>query len=614
MSGQNLRILAVLVLNLGALAHADDRPNILWLTSEDNGPHMGCYGDAQATTPHLDALAARGVIYRNAWSTVPVCAPARTAIITGMYPSSLGAQHMRSMAALPEHVKLYPEYLRAAGYFCTNNAKQDYNVPGGETAWDDSSRNAHWNQRAEGQPFFAIFNFTVTHESQIRRRPHEAVHDPALAQPPAYYPDTPETRQDWAQYYDKMTQMDAMAGARLKELEDAGLTDDTIVMYYGDHGVGLPRGKRSVCNSGLLVPLIVHVPEKFKHLVPDGLKAGTESDRLVSFVDLAPTVLTLAGVEVPSHMQGRPFLGGTNLAEKEYLYGLRGRMDERVDMVRAVRDKRYVYLRNYLPHRPHIQHVAYQFQTPTTQAWHAAFEAGTLPEASAYFFKRRDAERLYDLEADPDEMRSLVDSVEHAPVLERMRKALDRLELESRDIGFIPETDLRLLYDDDVLRDLAVDDARYPLATIRDTARRASSKKFDAGLIDLLDHSHPAVRYWAATGLVIHNQYSEELLPLLQDDSPATRIAAAESIARFGSDTDRTEALDVLLHYSDVDTYHVQVATTALNAIDYLDEHAAEIADKVAALPEKGDNVPSRNRSYVIDLKARIVAAPAATP
>ena len=601
----------VLLLTLGlawsAGSVAATQPNIVWITSEDNGPHMGCYGDRLARTPNLDALASRGVLYRNAWSTVPVCAPARTAIITGMYPSSLGAQHMRSMATLPEHVKLYPEYLRSAGYYCTNNAKEDYSVPAGSNAWDESSRKAHWKNRASDQPFFAVFNIFVTHESQIRSRPHQAVHDPDAMELPSYYPDAPESRQDWAQYYDKMTQMDAMVGARLKELKDAGLMEDTIVMYYGDHGVGLPRAKRSACNSGLQVPFIVYVPEKYRHLMPDGLRPGDDSDRLVSFVDLAPTLLKLAGIEIPAHMQGKPFLGAKQLPEKDYLYGLRGRMDERVDMVRTVRDKRYVYVRNYLPHRAHMQHVAYQFETPTTQVWHAAYEAGTLPSESAYFFGRRDSERLYDLKVDPDEMHSLVNSQEHTHVLTRMRAALDRIQLETRDVGFIPEPDLLTLYADDVPRDLALDDERYPLAMIRDVALQASSESFDSELVSLLKHNHPAVRYWAATGLLIHDEYTPELLPLLDDVSVAVRIVAAEIVARFANEPERQRALQVLLELSNVNEHHVLVATSALNAIDYLDEDAATIADEVAELRVDGDNVPPRNRKYIIDLKAKTI-------
>ena len=240
---------------------AADRPNVLWISSEDNGPHLGCYGDDYATSPHLDELAARACRYNFCWSNAPVCAPARTTIITGMYANSLGAEHMRSQVPMPEGALLFPEYLRQAGYYCTNNVKEDYNVLKSGQEWDESSNRAHWKNRAEGQPFFAVFNHTISHESQIRNEIDEQhrIHDPAQVRIPAYHPDTPEVRKDWAQYYDRITMMDAAAGRNLRELEDAGLADDTIIFYFGDHGSGMPRNKRWLYNSGLHVPLLVHI-------------------------------------------------------------------------------------------------------------------------------------------------------------------------------------------------------------------------------------------------------------------------------------------------------------------------------------------------------------------
>ncbi|MDH7571061.1 MAG: sulfatase-like hydrolase/transferase, partial [Armatimonadota bacterium] len=235
---------------LHAAARATPRPNILWITAEDHGPQLGCYGDPYADTPHLDALAARGMRYLHAWSTAPVCAPARTAIICGMYPSSLGAEHMRSMVPAPAGTRLFPQFLREVGYYCTNNAKEDYNVRKPPGVWDASSPRAHWRNRAPAQPFFAVFNFTGTHESQIWNKGRGLKHDPARAPLPAYHPDLPETRADWAKYYDNVTAADARAGELLRELSDAGLADDTIVFYYADHGPGMPRCKRTACNSG----------------------------------------------------------------------------------------------------------------------------------------------------------------------------------------------------------------------------------------------------------------------------------------------------------------------------------------------------------------------------
>ncbi|MFP6596081.1 MAG: sulfatase-like hydrolase/transferase [Candidatus Hydrogenedentota bacterium] len=590
-----------------------DRPNILWITSEDNGPHLGSYGDANAVTPHLDALATGGTIYLNAWSTLPVCAPARTAIITGMYPSSIGAEHMRSMALLPPGIRLFPEYLRDAGYYCTNNNKEDYNVPSNDEVWDESSRQAHWKNRKLGQPFFAVFNIGTTHESQIRRRPHTPVHDPAAVQLPAHYPDTPESRGDWAQYYDKMTEMDRAVGQRLRELEEAGLADDTIVMYYGDHGIGLPRSKRSPYNSGLRVPLIVVVPEKYRDLAPSDVGVGNMSDRLVSFVDLAPTLLRLADLEAPDNMQGKPFLGAKDLPEKEYLFGFRGRMDERYEMIRVIRDKRFLYMKNYMPHLAHGQHVAYMFQTPSTRAWYDKFVEGTLSPEHAYFWERKAPEELYDLEADPDEVRNLAGIPEHLERLRRMRGALEQILEDTRDVGFVPEPDYYTVYRDRILNELAQDEEAYPLALIRKVAGMATGLRFDPSLVGYLSHRNSNVRYWAATGVLNHEGSIEgmpivQLRGLLDDVSPSVQIVAAELLARHGSGEDSRSALSILLELSDITKQHVTVVTFALNALDYLDEYAAPIKSEIAALPKTSETLPNRNRNYVSDLIAKIEA------
>ena len=273
------------ILGFVRVAPANQKPNILWLTSEDNGPDLGCYGDKYATTPNLDELASRGLRYNIAWSTVPVCAPARTCLITGMYPCTIGAQHMRSMVALDEQIKPFTIYLRENGYYCTNNRKEDYNFKKPKGTWDQSSNKAHWRNRNDNQPFFAVFNHTISHESKIRNRPHDFVHDPAKARIPEYHPDLPEVRRDWAQYYDRLTEMDAQVGKKLQQLEKDGLVDDTIVFYFGDHGCGMPRHKRSVTNSGLHVPLLVYIPEKFKHLRPNDYQLGGSTNRMVAFVD-----------------------------------------------------------------------------------------------------------------------------------------------------------------------------------------------------------------------------------------------------------------------------------------------------------------------------------------
>ncbi|MDR1964923.1 MAG: sulfatase, partial [Planctomycetaceae bacterium] len=345
---------------------ADDRPNILWLTCEDTGRHLGCYEFPTAVTPTLDHLAKRGMCYRFAWSNYPVCAPARTTIITGCYPASLGAEQMRSGVPLPDQIKMFPDYLRQNGYYCTNNAKEDYNVfaKDNKNCWDVSNNKAHWKNRTPNAPFFAVFNFTVTHESQIRNK-HELQRDPGKVPIPKYHPNVPEIRRDWAQYHDRIAQMDTLCAAKLDELDKAGLAESTIIFFFGDHGSGMPRNKRTPLDCGLGVPFIVYFPPKWKHLAPPDYQNGTKSERLISFVDLAPTVLSLAGIEPPKNMQGIAFAGKFIGKPREFVFGFRGRMDERGDLVRSVSDGRYVYVRNYHPEIIYGAKNNYMFQTRT---------------------------------------------------------------------------------------------------------------------------------------------------------------------------------------------------------------------------------------------------------
>jgi uncharacterized sulfatase len=350
------------------LAQRASPPNILWITCEDMSPDLGCYGDSWARTPNIDRLAAQGARFTNAFAVAGVCAPSRSGIITGMYPSSIGTHHMRSKGVPPPYVKCFTEYLRAAGYYCTNNVKTDYNFDCPVTAWDENSRQAHWRGRAKRQPFFSVFNHTVTHESQIRVDPEafarniralkpEERHDPARAKLPPYYPDTPVVRRDWANYYDLITALDYQVGDLLHQLEDDGLAGDTIVFFFSDHGRGLPRAKRWIYDSGIHAPLLVRWPGV--------IQPGTVRDELVSFIDYAPSLLSIAGVEIPSHMQGQAFLGGQTARPRQYIFAARDRMDETYDIIRCVRDKRYKLIRNFQACKPYAQYIDYMDQMPT---------------------------------------------------------------------------------------------------------------------------------------------------------------------------------------------------------------------------------------------------------
>ncbi len=597
--------LASLITSLASAANAP-RPNILWITSEDHGPHMGCYGDTYATTPNVDGLAARGLRYTHCWSNAPVCAPARTTLICGMYPPSTGGEHMRSLVPLPAGKKMYPQFLREAGYYCTNNSKEDYNVAKPGQVWDESSGKAHWKARAAGQPFFAIFNSTKSHESQVRKPKHEAVHDPAKVRVPAYHPDTPEVRKDWAQYYDVVSEADADAGERLKELADAGLTEDTIVFYYADHGAGMPRNKRWPYNSGLQVPLVVYIPEKFKDLRPPDYRAGGTSDRLVSFVDFAPTLLSLVGVKPPEWMQGHAFLGTHQAAAQPFVYGFRGRMDERYDCVRSVTDGRFVYVRNFRPDKIYGQHINYMWEMPTTRVWERMFQEGKLNAAQSAFWKTKPAEELYDLTTDRDEVNNLASAPEQAATLEKFRTALRAQEERIRDVGLLPEGEFHRRSAGSTPYDFGHDDAKYPFARVYAAADLASSLKPDAApaLRASLSDAEAGVRYWSVLGLIMRGgdavkSAHAELTKALDDTSPDVRLAAAEALGRFGSETDLSRVLPLLGAHADWAKNDAFTVIAALNVITALGEKAAPLAVAIKALPEKGAAPDARYKEYV---------------
>ncbi|PQO30291.1 sulfatase [Bremerella cremea] len=582
------------------------RPNILWITSEDNGPELGCYGDSYADSPNIDSIAAKGMRYKRAWSNAPVCAPARTTIISGIYPPATGAEHMRSNTVLPADVHMFPYYLHEAGYYCTNNSKEDYNLAKEGFVWDQSNGKAHWRGRKEGQPFFAVFNFTTSHESQLRKRPHTLVHDPAKAPIPAYHPDTPEVRHDWAQYYDKITEMDKQVGKVLAQLKEDGLDEDTIIFYYGDHGSGMPRSKRWPYDSGLHVPMIVHVPEKFKKLAPKDYEVGGESDRLVSFIDLAPTVLSLVGIEPKPWMDGDAFMGPFETKNPEYMYGFRGRMDERYDMVRSCTDGRFVYIRQFMPHKIYGQHIDYMFQTPTTQVWKKLYDEGKLNAAQSHFWETKPAEELYDLTTDPDEVNNLADDPAYADQLEKMRFAIHQWQQEIRDIGFMPEAEIHSQRGDLSPYELGHDPKRYHLARVQATAEMAAQRSPDflPNLMDGLKSDDITVRYWSALGILMQGepaigQSREALRGALEDSSKSVRCIAAEALGRYGNKEDVKLALDQLGEMVDPTKNGVYVSMLALNSIDAMDERAKPLAETLKSTPDGAKQAPPRMGNYV---------------
>ena len=613
-------LLAILITFGGLLPLlALDRPNILWLSAEDHGPHLGCYGDTYADTPNLDAFAKSSLLYKNAISTAPVCAPARTTIICGMYAPSLGAHHMRSEAAKPEWLKFYPQYLREAGYYCTNNSKTDYNIQHNiRDIWDESSRKAHYDKRKKGQPFFAIFNQTCTHESQIRSRNSKTKHDPSKAPVPPYHPDVPAVRDNWAQYYDRLSQMDEWFGAHLRALREKGLADNTIVIFWADHGSGMPRGKRYAGWSGLHVPMIMHIPEKWKHLQPPEYNSGHTSDRLVGFVDLGATMLSLAGIQPPSFLQGKPFAGKHVTAKPTHSFGFRGRMDERPDCSRTVTDGRFVYIRNFMPHLPHGQVLHYQMETQSTRIWRRLHKQGKLNKVQSAFWERKAPEELYDISKDPHETRNLAKDVTFANTLKTMRNALYQNLEKTFDVALLPEGLLHDLSAQHNLTpaDLARDKSLYSI----DKIRAASDILLDANggeqrIATMLRAELPAQRYWAALaclylGKKVTHNHEGALSSLLKDPSRSVQIAAAEVLATFPiNKLGANAALEVLLANADPTISSAYHAVAALNALDHQPQQILEpYKQRIARLPTNDPDVPGRPNGYAARMHKHIAS------
>ena len=446
------------ILTVLLTAFSAERPNIVWISVEDMSPWLACYGDDTAPTPNIDRLAREGVRYANAHANTPVCAPARSTLITGMYATTIGSMHMRtgnpSGAALerdpnaydgipnyeavpPPEVRCFTEHLREVGYHCTNRSKQDYQFKAPVTAWDASGGKAHWRQRDGDQPFFAVFNITGTHESGTfpNRRAPKTVVDTADVEVPPYFPDTPLVRSDIARTYDNIVAMDGRVGSIMQQLETDGLLEDTIVVFFSDHGVGLPRGKRSIYASGTHVPLIIRWP--------DGRGAGTVEDRPVAFVDFAPTMLSLAGVPVPGHMQGHVFAGDEADPPVEHVFINADRMDSVTDRTRAVTDGRYRYVRNGMTDRPRLYPVAYAENIPMMADIHALRDSGEATPAQWQMVSpTKPEEELYDRSTDPHEVVNRIDDPELAAVRATLSAALDAWIERTGDLGMLPEGEM----------------------------------------------------------------------------------------------------------------------------------------------------------------------------
>ena len=564
-----------------------DRPNFLWLTCEDISPYLGCYGCEVAETPHLDRLAEEGIRYTQAYACAPVCAVARSALLTGMYSSTIGTHQMRSYTLLPDCIPTYPEVFRDAGYYCTNNRKEDYNSPfnNDPDLWDESSGQAHYKNRAPGQPFFAVFNCTVSHEAQldedhirgyVRRGdiPAEPRIDPAAIELPPYHPDLPEIRQDWARFHDLITLMDRRAGEKLAELEASGEADNTIVFFYSDHGGMLSRSKRFLYNGGTHVPFIVRVPKKWQHLAP--APPGSVTDRLVNFIDMPKTVISMAGLPVPELMQGNIFLGTDAAPPAKTVHFFRDRMSERPDFSRAVTDGRWYFIRNFMPHRPRGRCTRYG---PTVQAnwraWEQHYDAGLCGPIQSQFFLPKPPVELFDTQQDPWQVTNLAADPDYQEHRQRLEKDLDDWMVQTRDLGLVPESMFFELVGPDKSFKTRYEFGQsdnYPVERMLTIAKQASMAQAgsERACLRLLQDDYPVARYWGAYGLFLVQNPESEIRSALEtmaasDEMTANRIMAAQALGLCGNPDVSFETIFKEAH----DTKDGYTFLFAINALQY---------------------------------------------
>lgn len=574
-------------------------PNVLWIVSEDNSPFLGCYGDGLAHTPCLDAFAAESVKYTSCFSSAPVCAPSRFAIITGVYATSNGpAQHMRANASMPTWMKGFPEQLRAAGYYCTNNGKTDYNARVNLSAtWNECSSTAHWRNRPAGAPFFSVFNIFTTHESQMWLASRESGGvQPSEVRVPPYLVDDPVVREDRAHYYNLITKMDARVGTILAQLEADGLADSTIVFYYSDHGGVLPRSKHYCYDSGTRTPLIIRFPSAYRHLAPSS--PGTTVEAPVSHVDFGPTVLSLAGVAIPKYVQGIPFAGSAAATARAYAFSSVDRMDERYLMQRSAQTSQWRYIRNYRPHLPLGQFQRYVWKQKGVRVWDRAFRRGGLNAVQSAFWLPAAAEQLYDITSDPDELVNLATEPAHADVLLELRSALDTHMLAVNDNGFIPESASPQGY---VASRVA---GAYPLPQIMQLAGKAIQQKGEhlPAFETAMKSSDKVLRYWGALGCrMLPEGSASEALPrlmaLLRDSAEIVRVAAAEALVVNGGASAGLDGLVTALRTSKYPYLRLQAAGAFYN----LGEAARpKLEDLRAASVNDGSSLVRSNTAHTV--------------
>lgn len=525
-----------------------NQPNILVILTEDLSPHAKIFGDVLSPLTSVDAIAENAIVFENAFCTAPVCSPSRFSLVTGIEPASNSpAQHHGADSVIPEDLELLTTPLRKAGYYCTNFSKADYNfVANMPEMWDDFSQKAHWRNRKKGQPFFAFFNLIETHESSIFREDVGDVSPNDIELPP-YLPDTKDIRDDFSRYYNAMKKSEVRIGKLLQELDDDGLTDSTVIIQISDHGGSTPRTKRFVYDSGNKVPLVIKIPKTFSNQTFYRKPARVSAP--VTLLDFAPTVIQIAGEQIPKSMQGASLLDVPVEDTKRIVFTGRDRMDENYDLIRTARTSKYLYIRNYFPNRPWLQYQSFAWQARGYQSWEEEFLSGRTNELQSRYFGLKPAEELYDTDADPHQVENLIDSSELSEVAAELRNALDRRTLRIRDNGFIPEGSI----EQGLVN--SKNDQIYPLAEILKIANLSIHSDVANGeyFVKQLKSDSAVVRFWAAQGLLMLGTeargYADQVLAGLDDASDHVRIVLAELAATLGH---REESLQTLRELLDV--------------------------------------------------------------
>ncbi|MCG8311313.1 MAG: sulfatase [Cytophagales bacterium] len=520
-----------------------DRPNIVWITSEDNSKHyMELFDPNGIETPSIERLADRGIKFTRAFSNAPVCSAARSTLISGCYGPRVASHYHRKLrkVPMPESVEMFPAYLREAGYYTTNNSKEDYNIFKSDSVWDESSKKASWRNRSEGQPFFHVQNIGVSHESGLffteeEMKTVDTLTDRASCFVLPNHPQTEVFRYTNARYRDKVAVMDKMVGEIVRQLEEDGLMEHTFIFYFGDHGGVLPGSKGYLYEVGLHIPLVVYVPPKYRHLV--SLDAGTASDAFVSFIDFGPTVLHLAGVDVPKGIDGKSFLGKGISAEAlnslDETYGYADRFDEKYDMVRSVRKGKFKYIRNYQPFNFDGLMNNYRYRQTGYREWLDLYKMGALNNVQADFFETKPPEALFDLEADPYETTNLAESADHGETLEMMRNKLNTWIKGMPDLSFYPEFYLiRHAFDNPVRFGRKHQNDIENYAEIADLALLDFSQA-KPKIENAINSDDPWKRYW---GLIVCTSFAGEAGDMLSrineiaesDTELINRVRAAE--------------------------------------------------------------------------------------